>query len=173
MPWTSNRQLEIQVRHLGGMSVNSSQSWPIMRQACLALCCFTQDQEEVVDPNIGKKYLLKHKYFVSLNQPGVRHSNNLFVPEEIAMFHRQEQTPFLCSIVQVPGSSPRERMSCGLRMLFCQSDNGVTQRRNVNSLESHLKNRVSGLWYLLNCSAVQTKSCVNRDQDVFHVHSPN
>lgn len=74
-----------------------------------------------MDPNIQKKCFLKNKYLVKLNQPGVRHSNDLFIPEkEAAMFRRKEQRPFLCSIAQVPGSSPRERTGCGVRMLFCQ-----------------------------------------------------
>ena len=74
-----------------------------------------------MDPSIEKKCFLKNKYPVKLNQPGVRHSNDLFIPEkEAAMFRRQEQRRFLCSVTQVQGSSPRERTGCGMRMLFCQ-----------------------------------------------------
>lgn len=47
----------------------------------------------------------------------------------------------------------------GLRMVYSQRGDtlGTLQRRTVKSLESHLKNRVLGSRYLLNCSAVQTK----------------
>ena len=89
-PWTSNRQLEIQVRHLGGMSAHTSQSWPHNETSLLwGLCCFIQDQGEVTDPNIEKKYLLKNKYLVKLKHPRVKYSNALFIlAKAAAMFYR-------------------------------------------------------------------------------------
>lgn len=107
-----------------------------------------------MDSNVRKKYLLKNMHLVKLNYPGVKHSNDFFILEKEA---RAEAISLF--------NDHKERQDHGPRMVYSQRGSTLEepQRRNVNVLESHFKNRVLGSRYLLNYSAVQTKSCVSQD----------
>lgn len=116
-----------------------------------------------MDSSAGRKDLSKNKYLVKSNHPGVRHSRDFSImKKEAAPFHGQEQRPFLCSAATGEKGPWSEDGALPKR-----DTRGAPQRRNGNGLESHWKNRVLGSRYLLDCSAVQTKSSVNQDQDVF------
>lgn len=137
------------------MSVHTSQGWPNNETSLpCRLCCFIQDQKEIMDSNVRKKYLLKNMHLVKLNHPGVKHSNDFFILEKEA---RAEAISLF--------NDHKERQDHGPRMVYSQRGSTLEepQRRNVNVLESHFKNRVLGSRYLLNYSAVQTKSCVSQD----------
>lgn len=91
-----------------------------MRQACLGDCAVSHRVKNSWRIPIYRRTYWKTSILSSWISQEPDTVTTFLIPEkEAATFCRQEQRPFLCSIVQAPSSSPREWTGCGLRMLFC------------------------------------------------------
>lgn len=152
----SNRQLEIQVKHLGDMSIHTSPNDHIMRQDCLGYCA---------SHRIEKRWWLP-LYRSTYYKTGILSSWTTQRSDTVRTFSPGGGSS------PVPQAGVRKQQGkpgSGLRMLHHQRANAQgTSEEDCEMPAITVKNRACGFRYLLNRSALQTQSCVSQEQGVFH-----